>query len=61
MDWKAKTMLIYGIGGLVLGVAAGIVSINNAVEKNEPLDITLQDGARIGVNALNSLSKIIIK
>ena len=35
--------------------------INNAVEKNEEVDITFKDGARIGVNALNSLSKVILK
>lgn len=61
MDWKKKTLLIYGIGGLVLGIIAGITTINNAVEKNKKVDISLQDGARIGVSALNSLSKVIIK
>ena len=61
MDWKTKTLLIYSIGGLIIGAAAGIATINNAVEKNEEVDITFKDGARIGVNALNSLSKVILK
>lgn len=61
MDWKTKTMLFYGIGGLLLGVLAGIASINNAEEKDQQLEISLQEGARLGVNALNSLSKVIIK
>ena len=29
MDWKNKTLLAYGLGGLILGVCAGIITINN--------------------------------
>lgn len=61
MNWKTKTLLIYGIGGLILGVMAGIISINNAVENNKTVDISLQDGAKIGMNALNAMQKLVIK
>lgn len=61
MNWKTKTLLIYGLGGLLLGIIAGIASIDNAVEKNKSIDISLKDGAKIGLNAFNAIQKIIIK
>ncbi|MBQ6342796.1 MAG: hypothetical protein IJI41_06715 [Anaerolineaceae bacterium] len=61
MDWKKKTLLFYSLGGLLLGVFAGIITINNAVEKDEKVDLSLKEGAKIGISALNSLQKVILK
>ena len=61
MDWKKKTLLFYSLGGLILGVFAGIITINNAVEKDKEVDISLKEGAKIGISALNSLQKFILK
>lgn len=61
MDWKKKTLLFYSLGGLILGVFAGIITINNAVEKDKEVDISLKEGAKIGISALNSLQKYILK
>ncbi len=61
MDRKTKIMLIYIIGGLIGGILAGMISINNA-EKNDDLpDLSLQDGAKIGIKAINLLTKTVIK
>ena len=61
MDWKKKTILFYSLGGLILGVFAGIITINNAVEKDKEVDISLKEGAKIGISALNSLQKYVLK
>jgi len=61
MDWKKKTLLFYSLGGLILGVFAGIITINNAVEKDKEVDISLKEGAKIGISALNSLQKYVLK
>ena len=61
MSWKTKTILYYGLGGLLIGIIAGIVSINNAVEENKEVDLTLENGAKIGIAALKALPKFITK
>ena len=61
MNWKNKTFLFYGIGGLLIGIIAAIITINNAEEKNKEVNISFEEGAKIGVKALNAVSKIIIK
>ena len=61
MDWKKKTLLVYIIGGLVLGAAAGYLTIKNAEENNKELAPTLQDGAKVCIAALDSLKKIVLK
>ncbi len=61
MDWKKKVMLIYIIGGLTCGIIAGMISINNAVENEKELNLSLQDGAKIGMNAIKLLTKTVIK
>lgn len=61
MDWKKKTLLFYSLGGLLLGIFAGIITVNNAVEKNEEVDLSLKEGAKIGISALNTLQKFVLK
>jgi len=61
MDWKNKTLLAYGLGGLILGVCAGIITINNAEKNNKTIDLTWKESAKIGMDALNAIQKIIIK
>jgi len=59
MDWKNKTLLEYGLGGLVLGVFAGIITINNAEKNNKTIDLTWKESAKLGIDAVNALQKII--
>ena len=61
MDWKKKTILYYALGGLVIGVLAGIISVNNAVEKDKEVDLSLKNGAKIGIAALDVVQKIVMK
>ena len=61
MNWKTKTLLYYGLGGLVIGIVAVIISINNAVEKNTEVDLSLKNGAKVGVAALNAVQKLVFK
>ncbi len=61
MDWKKKTMLFYIIGGLACGIIAGMITINNAVENDKEIDLSLQEGAKIGMNAIKLLTKTVIK
>ena len=61
MNWKTKTLLIYGVVGLVYGILAGITTINNAVENNKKPDITLKEGARISLTAMDAMRKTVLK
>lgn len=57
MNWKTKTMLIYGAAGLVFGVLAGIMIINNAEKKNTEYTPSLKKGAQFGIDAINLIRK----
>ncbi|MBQ4513583.1 MAG: hypothetical protein II969_11370 [Anaerolineaceae bacterium] len=61
MNWKTKTLLYYSLGGLLIGIAAGIITINNAVEKKSEVDLSLKNGAKMGIAALNAVQKIVLK
>ncbi|MBQ6502734.1 MAG: hypothetical protein IJI57_02330 [Flexilinea sp.] len=61
MDWKKKTILYYTLGGMVIGIIAGIISVNNAVEKEKEVDLSLKNGAKIGFAALDAVQKIVMK
>ncbi|MBQ6510240.1 MAG: hypothetical protein IJI07_12270 [Flexilinea sp.] len=61
MDWKTKTLLIYGAIGLVCGILAGITTINNAVENEKEADISLKEGAKIGLTAMDAMRKTVLK
>ncbi len=61
MNWKTKTLLYYSLGGLMIGIAAGIITINNAVEKKSEVDLSLKNGAKMGIAALNAVQKIVLK
>lgn len=61
MDWKKKTILYYTLGGMVIGLLAGIISVNNAVEKNQEVELSLKNGAKIGIAALDVVKKIVMK
>ena len=50
MDWKKKTMLIYIIGGLAIGIVAGMISVKKAVDEDREIDLSLQDGAKMIVS-----------
>ena len=60
MDWKTKTILFYIGCGVVLGAIAGILTVNNAQEKDKQIDPTLKDGAKICIEGLKSIKKILI-
>ena len=61
MDWKKKVILIYAFGGLACGLIAGIMSVNNAVEKDEKIEITAKDGAKLGMAAMKAAQKVVLK
>ena len=61
MDWKKKTMLIYIIGGLAIGIVAGMISVKKAVDEEREIDLSLQDGAKIGMDVIKFLTKTVIK
>lgn len=61
MDWKKKTILYYTLGGMVIGILAGIITVNNAVEKKKEVDLSLKNGAKIGIAALDAVQKIVMK
>ena len=61
MDWKKKTILYYALGGFVIGILAGIISVNNAVEKNKEVEFSFKNGAKVGFAALDAMRKIIMK
>ena len=61
MDWKKKTILYYTLGGMLIGIFAGIISVNNAVEKDKEVDLSLKNGAKIGIAALDAVQKIVMK
>ena len=50
-------MLIYGAAGLVFGVLAGIMIINNAEKKNTEYTPSLKKGAQFGIDAINLIRK----
>ena len=61
MDWKKKTILYYTLGGMVIGILAGIIGVNNAVEKNQEVELSLKNGAKIGIAALDVVKKLVMK
>ena len=61
MNWKTKVILFYSLGGLALGILAGITTIKNAVDNDKELDLTLKDGAKVGLAAMEVMKKTIIK
>ncbi|MBQ6517213.1 MAG: hypothetical protein IJI14_00745 [Anaerolineaceae bacterium] len=61
MDWKKRTILYYALGGFLIGILAGIISVNNAVEKNKEVDLSLKNGAKVGIAALDAMQKIVMK
>ena len=61
MNWKTKTLLYYSLGGLLIGIAAGVITINNAVEKKSEVDLSLKNGAKMGIAVLNAVQKIVLK
>lgn len=61
MDWKTKIILFYAIGGLALGIIAGITTIKNAVDNDTEVDLTLKEGAKVGIAAMEVMKKTIIK
>ena len=48
MDWKKKTILYYTLGGMVIGILAG---------KNQKVELSLKNGAKIGIAALDVVKK----
>ena len=61
MDWKKKTILYYTLGGIVIGLIARIISVNNAVEMDKEVELSLKNGAKIGIAALDVVKKIVMK
>lgn len=61
MDWKQKTIFFYALGGLALGIISGIITVNNAVEENKEVDLSMKNRAKIGLAALEVMKKTILK
>ena len=61
MNWKTKTMLVYILGGLMLGVLAGIMTVSNAEETQKEPELDLKKGAKFGIDAINLIRKNIAK
>ncbi len=60
MSWKVKTMLIYGLGGLILGILAGMITVNKAVDEEKEPEFSVKKGAKVGLAVIDALKKTII-
>ncbi len=58
MDWKKKTVLIYALSGLVLGVIAGISAVKKAEKDDEIPAFNAKTGARVLTASLDLLKKL---
>lgn len=58
MDWKKKTLLIYAIGGLVLGVITGISAVKKAEKDDEIPEFNAKTGARVLSASLDMIKKL---
>jgi hypothetical protein len=58
MDWKKKTVLLYAIGGLVLGTIAGFSAVKNAEKNDEIPTLNAKTGARVLSASLEMLKKL---
>jgi len=54
-NWKTKTLLIGAGAGLLAGIAAAMVIIQNADEKEEPPKLKAGDGVQVGLGVLGVL------
>lgn len=61
MNWKTKTFVIYILGGLVIGIIAGIMTVNNAEKNEKEVDLSLKNAAKVTVAAFDIVKKLVIK
>jgi len=60
MNWKTKTMVLYVLGGLVIGILAGIMTVNNAEKNEKEVDLSLKNAAKITAAAFETMKKLVI-
>lgn len=61
MNWKTKTMLVYIMGGLLIGALAGIMTISTTDETQKEPELDLKKGAKFGIDAINLIRKNLAK
>ena len=57
-NWKAKSLLVGGAIGALVGVAAAYLYIQNNTVGEEPLDISPGEGVKLGVLVFGLLRSI---
>lgn len=57
-NWKPKALLVGGVIGALVGVAAVYLYIQNNTVGEEPLDITPGEGVKLGVLVFGLLRSI---
>lgn len=57
-DWKTVTLTIGGAVGLITGLAAAYLIIKNREQNGEPLKLTKDQGAKIGMGIVSFLKMI---
>lgn len=60
MDWKKKTVILYALGGLIIGIAAGIMTVKNAEDENKEVEYSLKNGLKVGLAAINAVRKNVL-
>ena len=61
MNWKNKTILFYAAIGLAVGLIAGKMTVDNAVENNKEVTLNLENGAKVGMSAMAAMRKAVLK
>ena len=54
-------MLVYIMGGLLLGALAGIMTVSNAEETQKEPELDFKKSAKFGIDAINLIRKNIAK
>lgn len=58
MDWKKKTYLYGALFGLAAGLLTAKMMINDAEKNNSEVNMSLEKGAKIGMEVLNTVRKL---
>ena len=57
-NWKAKALLVGGVIGALVGIAAAYLYIQNNTVGEEPVDISPGEGVKLGVLVFGLLRSI---
>ena len=61
MNWKTKTIVYYGLGGLAIGVLAAVMAINNAEKNRKETDLSLKTSGKLVMAAMDAVRKNVLK